>query len=47
VNDITVTHQTTYDTVRQPNTVAVDERTGQPVITGSLPGTGGHLQFLP
>jgi DNA-binding beta-propeller fold protein YncE len=47
LDDITVTRRTTYDTVRQPNTVAVDERTGQLVVTGSLPGTGGHLQFLP
>jgi hypothetical protein len=44
---ITVTHETTYNTVQQPNTVAVDQVSGQLVITGSTPGPGGKLQFLP
>ena len=43
----TITHTTTYDTVRQPNTVAVDATTGQLVITGSTPGSIGHLRLLP
>jgi len=40
-----VTSRTTYDTVRQPNTVAVDDTTGQLVVTGSTPQ--GFLQFIP
>jgi DNA-binding beta-propeller fold protein YncE len=40
-----VASRTTYATVRQPNTVAVDEATGQLVVTGStLPG---QLQLIP
>jgi DNA-binding beta-propeller fold protein YncE len=40
-----VASRTTYATVRQPNTVAVDETTGALVVTGSdLPG---QLQLLP
>ena len=46
-HDTAVTHRTTYDTVTQPNTVAVDQATGQLVVTGSTPGPTGHLQFLP
>jgi DNA-binding beta-propeller fold protein YncE len=40
-----VASRTTYDTVRQPNTVAVDDATGELVVTGST--QPGHLQFLP
>jgi DNA-binding beta-propeller fold protein YncE len=40
-----VASRTTYDTVRQPNTVAVDEVTGQLVVTGST--QPGQLQFFP
>ena len=47
VDDTTITHRTTYDTVQQPNTVAVDQITGELVITGSTPASTGHLQFLP
>jgi hypothetical protein len=43
----TVTHRSTYDTVQQPNTVAVDGPTGELVVTGSTPASTGHLQFLP
>lgn len=46
-NGTKVTHRTTYATVQQPNTVAVDPTTGQLVVTGSLPGSAGKLQFLP
>jgi hypothetical protein len=42
----TVTDRATYATVQQPNTVAVDQVTGELVVTGSTPGTSGHLQFL-
>ena len=47
VHNTTITHRTTYDTVAQPNTVAVDQTTGQLVVTSSTPGSTGHLQFLP
>ncbi len=40
-----VVRRTTYDTVRQPNTVAVYPKTGEIVVTGSEPA--GQLQFLP
>jgi len=40
-----VTSRTTYDTVRQPNTVAVDDASGEIVVTGSTPQ--GSLQFIP
>ncbi len=39
-----VTSRTTYDTVRQPNTVAVDDASGEIVVTGSTPQ--GSLQFI-
>ncbi len=39
-----VTHRATYATVRQPNTVAVDQVTGELVVTGST--DTGSLQFL-
>lgn len=39
-----VTHRVTYATVRQPNTVAVDQVTGELVVTGST--DAGSLQFL-
>ena len=39
-----VASRTVYDTVRQPNTVAVDEATGELVVTGST--EPGQLQFL-
>ncbi len=42
----TVTSRATYNTVRQPNTVAVDQATGELVVTGSTPGQTGHLQIL-
>lgn len=42
----TVTHRAVYATVQQPNTVAVDQVTGELVVTGSTPGPSGHLQFL-
>ncbi len=35
----------TYDTVQQPNTVAVDDTTGELVVTGSTPQ--GGLQLIP
>jgi len=35
----------TYDTVQQPNTVAVDDATGEVVVTGSAPP--GALQLIP
>jgi len=41
----TVTSRTTYDTVQQPNTVAVDDASGEIVVTGSTPQ--GSLQFIP
>jgi streptogramin lyase len=41
-----VTKRATYETVRQPNTVAVDEKTGELVVTGSTQGDTGQLQFL-
>ena len=47
LHDTTIIHRTTYDTVAQPNTVAVDQTTGQLVVTGSTPASTGHLQFLP
>lgn len=40
-----VASRTTYDTVRQPNTVAVDKATGELIVTGST--QPGQLQFLP
>jgi len=40
-----VKSRTTYATVRQPNTVAVDDSTGALVVTGSTPQ--GSLQFIP
>ncbi len=40
----TVTHRAIYATVRQPNTVAVDQATGELVVTGST--QAGSLQFL-
>jgi len=40
-----VTARTTYDTVEQPNTVAVDDASGEVVVTGSTPQ--GSLQFIP
>jgi hypothetical protein len=39
-----VVKRTVYDTVRQPNTVAVDPTTGELVVTGSEPD--GQLQFI-
>ncbi|MGI8751710.1 MAG: YncE family protein [Acidimicrobiales bacterium] len=39
-----VSSRTTYSTVRQPNTVAVDEATGRLVVTGST--VPGFLQVL-
>lgn len=39
-----VASRDTYDTVQQPNTVAVDDATGALVVTGSLPD--GTLQFI-
>ncbi len=39
-----VTSRTTYDTVRQPNTVAVDQTTGTLVVTGSTPD--GFVQLI-
>ncbi len=39
-----VASRTVYNTVRQPNTVAVDETTGELVVTGST--DPGQLQFL-
>lgn len=39
-----VTSRTTYDTVRQPNTVAVHQDTGTLVVTGSTPQ--GSLQLV-
>ncbi len=47
VSGTTVTHRTTYATVQQPDTVAVDPTTGELVVTGSTPRSTGHLQFLP
>ncbi|MDQ6724935.1 MAG: hypothetical protein M3066_01990 [Actinomycetota bacterium] len=41
----TVTSRTTYNTVQQPNTVAVDDASGEIVVTGSTPQ--GSLQFIP
>ncbi len=41
----TVMSRTTYATVRQPNTVAVDDTTGELVVTGSTPQ--GLLQLIP
>jgi sugar lactone lactonase YvrE len=35
----------TYDTVQQPNTVAVDDTTGELIVTGSMPQ--GALQLIP
>jgi DNA-binding beta-propeller fold protein YncE len=40
-----VTGRTTYATVRQPNTVAVDPTTGELVVAGSA--RAGQLQFIP
>lgn len=40
-----VASRDTFDTVQQPNTVAVDDVTGKLVVTGSMPQ--GALQFLP
>ncbi len=40
-----VSSRTTYATVRQPNTVAVDDTTGELVVTGSTPQ--GFLQLIP
>lgn len=40
-----VTSKTNYPTVRQPNTVAVDEASGRLVVTGST--VPGSLQILP
>jgi len=40
-----VTSRTTYATVQQPNTVAVDDTSGNVVVTGSTPE--GFLQFIP
>jgi len=40
----TAVSRTTFDTVRQPNTVAVDETSGQIVVTGSTPD--GALQII-
>jgi DNA-binding beta-propeller fold protein YncE len=40
-----VTGRTTYATVRQPNSVAVDQATGELVVTGAT--APGAVQFLP
>ncbi len=40
----TVTSRTTYATVQQPNTVAVDNLTGELVVTGST--QQGALQLI-
>jgi DNA-binding beta-propeller fold protein YncE len=40
----TVVRRRVQETVRQPNSVAVDPSTGQVVVTGSTPA--GHLQLL-
>ena len=40
-----VVRRSSYDTVRQPNSVAVDPETGELVVTGSEPA--GQLQFIP
>jgi len=45
LHDTSVTLRTTYATVRQPNTVAVSEATGELVVTGSTPQ--GALQLIP
>jgi len=39
-----IVSRTTYATVRQPNTVAVDDASGEVVVTGSTPQ--GALQFI-
>jgi len=39
-----VTSRTVYNTVRQPNTVAIDETSGELVVTGSTPQ--GSLQLI-
>lgn len=41
----TVTHRSLYNTVQQPNTVAVDQVNGELVVTGST--DAGKLQFVP
>ena len=45
LRDHTVVTRTVYATVRQPNTVAVDQDNGEVVVTGST--AAGELQFLP
>lgn len=40
-----VSSRVTYPTVQQPNTVAVDDASGEVVVTGSTPA--GSLQFIP
>jgi len=45
LNGTTAPSRVTYDTVQQPNTVAVDDTTGEVVLTGSSPA--GALQFIP
>ncbi|MDQ6839029.1 MAG: hypothetical protein M3137_12040 [Actinomycetota bacterium] len=45
LNGTSVGSRTTYATVQQPNTVAVDDATGELVVTGSTPQ--GFLQLIP
>ena len=45
LKDSTLTSRSTYATVQQPNTVAVDDSSGELVVTSSL--RSGALEFIP